>query len=385
MLEVWEYVGYEKKWARYCSAIFGGLNSLLGFAFFCKGKRFIVPVLSHLQAILKTAHKEKFLSHLKSIEEEAEYEPMFHFLQSLVGIQDYYPFYCQAFTSLLRFIAGYPDETDELAGATLLNLLHDIPICSDVSKLSSLESKDYVKVISIISSAMLITVPLDIKLNGNRRKYVEAALLIGGRFKYLLAVDTISTQEEAEFWHKSEVDGYKLADYCDEERMRACKNIFPRLQLPKFADSFDSEIEDRSLDEEFLPVTLDTGSFGDSLPSFHRPSSSPRMLPAAPTNTVLIGRRSSLPSTLPFVAVVGSMTTSSASVMVPNTIRGLLVGEMREILALKALSTHGKKAELQQRLVDFAGYTDEPQTKKSKRVQSESSTSDEEEEAKSME
>jgi hypothetical protein len=383
MLEVWEYVGYEKKWARYCSAIFGGLNSLLGFAFCCKGKRFIVPVLSHLQAILKTAHKEKFLSHLKSIEEEAEYEPMFHFLQSLVAIQDYYPFYCQAFTSLLRFIAGYQDETDELAGATLLNLLHDIPICSDVSKLSSLESKDYVKVISIISSAMLITAPMDIP-NGNRGKYVEAALLIGGRFRYLLAVNTISTHDEAEFWHKSEVEGYKLADYCDEERLRACKNLFPRLQLPKFVDSFDSEIEDRSLDEDFLSVTLDTESRRVSAPSFHRPSSLQRMLSVAPANTALLARRSSLPSILPLAANVDSMATSSDAITVPNTTRGLLVGEMREILALKGLSTHGKKAELQQRLADCAGYTDEPAAKRSKRVQSECSSSDEEEEAKSM-
>lgn len=337
IMELWHRLHQREGWNQYVINIWGCLHSLLAYAFICRGKGKLVLLFQSLEALLKSVHRKEYLSAIEQMNIDNNFEAMFLFLQSSVKVcSDYYAFYPKAFVFLLQFI-GVIEDTKVLPESVLLNLLVDIPICKDVTKLSSLEAKDYVKVISVLSTCMMDALDdfsyfARSAVEGERKKYLEAAAFLGNRLTFLLKVNLLTKEEQSKFWNNSE-EGYNLLDYCGEEETVTLKRSkLQRLDLP------DLPAEDISVpaDAKVLHEDADAKVLHQEMSDDEPPNELTHELGTSSRN-----------SRKTIAARPGDATLS---------LNGLKVDQLRKILAEKGLPTSGKKTDLQRRLSEFGGY-----------------------------
>ena len=312
------------------------LDSMLAFAFVCRKTVDLSVLTSYLQKIIKPSHCNALEVALLALKDDNDCEPFYKFLESTVApsaLPEYLSFYPRVFVFLLQFFAL--DVTFEIDHETVLfNLMGDLSLIQDMTKLSQLEKKDYAQMISIVSS-ILITPYYPCKVEEeSRNKYAAASYFLGSRLLYLLDNEK-REKESLQFWNESPVTGYKLSEYWEESAAGIVKQCAKRFKLPAVHNIYYDDDDDthNSMeahnDNEDTPVETDIENATVPVGIQHR--------------------------------AVGST--------LPIPIGGLKKAELQTLLTARGLPSSGKKEELKQALVNTGAFSYETSVKKRKVTQ----------------
>lgn len=274
-MEAWHCLTFKQDWNTYRFRIFQCINSMLIFLIFSRGTDSVSNLLRTLEEACKPGHRKQLDAAKEKLMSVMDVEPLHCFLDmiSRETLDGYLHFYGRAYVSLVQFIAGVTDNITHHE-TILLDLLTDfVGRGHDGPQLSAAEKHDYNKVISIVTSCFVESyVPS--KIGGVRSKYVDAAFFLGSRIRYLMDVDNLTRQQEAEFWHQSPIPTYMLSQYCDDDDLRKYANIMPRVHLPKlqsnaheYGDAADAEEEDHETPPLEAPTVVVEMTSTSSTPS----------------------------------------------------------------------------------------------------------------------
>jgi hypothetical protein len=344
MLEHWNQISFTKTYDDFRYLIFCSLNSMLMLLSFCGEIATVRQILSeNLQPALKPAFRKDFDIAMHALSTTGTIHPMFRHLQILASTTDYGSFYAKVYVVILQFIAAKKGQA-HLSETLLLNLMHDLPVTNDVSKLSSAENKDYCKVISIVSTTILVpqyNAATDTPME--RKQYCEAALFLGSKLRSLVKVDHLTRQEEADFWIESPF--MELSNLRARIKETNIYNTLPLIRLPKL---YEAAPPCQTTSTTQLTVALELAGIPIEVTGN----------PTVPLRAVVDGQSDSLEVHSKPASPNPIMPVQSRNNEVrPTLTRSMKVHELREILARRGLPCTGKKGELQLRVVGMAGYT----------------------------
>lgn len=336
LIEAWYVIKFNQSWNHFRIKVFEIINSLLAYVLMVRGPQALKPLVKHLQEVARPGQRKELQDAVESLA-SGDIDLLFRFLRNVVtpnGITDYIEFYPRAFVFLIQFLAV--DEDREVIHETAINdLFTDLNTCHDPTKLSAMERKAHVRILSLVSSIILTEYEPCGVADERRRKYAEAAYFLGTRIHFLL----LSNCKEASvgFWEDDKyVPGYNLLDYCEEESMLRVKKDAHKYNLPRVQSEDQVQpVVDDLLDFENMETAAAIKDKGDE----------------AKDRTM---KRTSLDS------------PDGEQMLIPLSIRGWKVEKLKSILAVKGLSCEGKKKELQQRLVETGDFTLQAPKKKPK-------------------
>jgi hypothetical protein len=345
MVEHWNLIQYKKNWDQYCSAIFKGLNSLIAYLFFCGQQSLVMALSKQLETIIKPGNRKELQNAIAALSSN-NILPLHKILQLIAGNSECASFYTKVYITSLQFFAFRDKDNavtgDVLSETVLLNIMHDLHICRDLSKISNLEKKDYVKVISVISSTMIESKRKHTLegLDSDRYRLAKAAQFLGPRMRLLIKVAELSKDEEMSFWGTSSFVPYTLLGCCSE--VHRWQNMFPHVYLPKFHTC--ENISERNN----IPTVDDEWSeWSDA-------------------NSVI-----NISTTDTAVLTTAARETTEVEILhdLKPLVNGLNVKQLRAALLDKGLNSEGKKKILMARLVNEGGYctVDKETAKKRKR------------------
>ena len=330
MLEHWHQISFSKPFDEYRYKIFSGINSLLMFMHLCGRKDVESMLVSQLQPVLKPAFRKDFVLALDDLRVRKNVLQMYRLLQILGSSTDYSTFYGKAFVGLLQFVGGITGPLLSLPETVLINLMHDIPVCRDVGKLSSVEKHDHGKVVSLVASIILIAGhPMPrYDLSFERNKYCDAAVFLSSRLRYLIDLEHLTTEQELAFWSETPVVGItSLLEFASDTNLSF---ILPNIGLPKI---YPNNVFDPMFDSSHRDGVLSTST-----------------TPTAPP----VLNATSVSETVAARPLAMSNDDDNKRVLVLQ--KSVRIQELRILLTSLGLSALGKKKELQERLVVHGGY-----------------------------
>ena len=329
MLECWNKISFSNNWNQFRIAVCRCLNSMFAFMILCRKTVNVEVLTSYLLDVVKPSHRLTLATALLALKDDNSFEPLYKFLESVVATSptpEYLSFYPRLFVLLVEFFAM--DGKHEISYETvLLNLPGDLSLIQDISNQSSLEKKDYAKMLSIVSSIWIAPYHPCKVADESRSKYAAASYFLGTRLYYLLDVCKKDNQS-TKFWHETPVPGYTLSDYLEESAAQIMKQNAHLFKLPAVTPiSFIDDDDDIVLDS--MDVDTEAVEVEETPPAVMR----------------------------------GSAIVPSKS-LIP--LGGLKVPELKALLLARGLPSTGNKDELKQALVNTGDFSYEARVKKRK-------------------
>lgn len=339
MLEAWQSMDYKGDWSHFRTSFFRAINSLLAYALIVRSE-IAEPLVKHLSSIVKPSNRKEFDACSLALLADRNVEPLFSFMGTTLAtapIPDYMSAYSWLFVYLVQVLALQFDSVTNHE-TILLNLIEDLRI--DLKLMSALEKKDYVRAISITCSVVLGGIdPPNIPPGEEalRAKYTASAFFLCTRIGQLL---NQGKKDGTKFWYDSPLPGYRLIDYGEEATLQKVRKQTHLLHLPRLENE---PVDDTDFEQLELGVEETTST------TCKVASEEEEILPPLMVKKAIITKRGVADELEP-----------------PTAIRGLKIPALQQLLAEKHLSILGKKAELQQRLVETGAYTMEAPVKKRK-------------------